>query len=496
MTPKQCFPGPLRLLSVLIVSGIISAPIHAVRLDGDGRGHALIYPYYTARSTSGGNAFVTAFAVFNTSDMPKAVKVRFLEGKTGAQVMDFNLFLSAYDVWTAGVLASGTGAAIFSKDKSCTAPVVSSDASNPTRFQASYAGDGFGDSLDRTLEGYFEMVEMGAIDPASDLGRAVTHRADFNSTNASIPSCVGLPSTDEQAAGLSRPAGGLAGSASYINVNEGTDFSVDAVVLSQWSDKAQWSAAGNPRPAIADASPPVSTVTQSRGEGDVMVVSRWNTGRDAVSAVLMAERIANEYSVESNIKAATDWIVTLPTKRFHVTGTVAEPPFIHQPVLISPQATLRTEPSDFEYYDREELSPGACISPPCPSFLAFTSSTIAFTRNAGLASVGTVLGGTNLNPFGMAALNALWINGWATLNLSVDPRHALVAPAGSSKIVDTLTGDVVSTGAAVTYFGLPVVGFAVQSYSTTGLPGVNPNVLSNYGGSFGHKYTRRISASQ
>jgi hypothetical protein len=113
-----------------------------------------------------------------------------------------------------------------------------------------------------------------------------------------------------------------------------------------------------------------------------------------------------------------------------------------------------------------------------------------------VASTGTVLGGKNLNPFAMGALNSLWINGWARLNLSVDPRHALVSPAGSSKIVDTLTGDTVSTGAAVTYFGLPVVGFAVQSYSTTGLPGVDPNVLSNYGGSFGHKYTRRIAVSQ
>jgi hypothetical protein len=45
----------------------------------------------------------------------------------------------------------------------------------------------------------------------------------------------------------------------------------------------------------------------------------------------------------------------------------------------------------------------------------------------------------------------------------------------------------------VTYFGLPVIGFAAQTYSTTGLPGVSPNVLSNYGGNFNHKYLRSIT---
>jgi len=43
---------------------------------------------------------------------------------------------------------------------------------------------------------------------------------------------------------------------------------------------------------------------------------------------------------------------------------------------------------------------------------------------------------------------------------------------------------------------LPIIGFAAESYSTNGLPGINPNVLSNYGGTFGHKYKRRIEVAQ
>jgi hypothetical protein len=41
-----------------------------------------------------------------------------------------------------------------------------------------------------------------------------------------------------------------------------------------------------------------------------------------------------------------------------------------------------------------------------------------------------------------------------------------------------------------TYWGLPVIGFSVQQYVNDVLPS---GVLSNYGGSFGHKYIRTIT---
>ena len=64
-------------------------------------------------------------------------------------------------------------------------------------------------------------------------------------------------------------------------------------------------------------------------------------------------------------------------------------------------------------------------------------------------------------------------------------------PAGATTVIDVASGTV-TTGLGLTYYGLPVIGFAVQSYSTTGLPGVSANVLSNYGGNFNHKYLRDI----
>ena len=137
-------------LAGLGVLGVVDSA-QAVHINQDGLGQALVYPYFTARSTASGNAYVTALSVVNTTASAKAVKVRFLEGKNSKEVLDFNLFLSQYDVWTAGIVAAGAGAGVFTADNSCTTPKVSNSATNPTKFRnGAYAGDGGGDGLDRT----------------------------------------------------------------------------------------------------------------------------------------------------------------------------------------------------------------------------------------------------------------------------------------------------------------------------------------------------------
>jgi len=321
--------GNFAIGGALIAAGTLTAPLaQAVRINPDGLGQALIYPYYTARSTPKNNPFATALSVSNTSSKPKAVKVRVMEGRGGATVLSFNLFLGAYDVWTAGVTPSGAGAGIISTDRSCTLPAISSNPASPTRFRnGAYQGDGLGDGLDRTYEGYFEVLEMGTIDPTSTLGIAVTAVPDYTAPNVSRPPCDGLPTTAAAPPSLSKPTGGLAGSVSYINVGEGMSYTVNPVALGQWSNKVQWSPAGEEHPNLADVSPAVSHVVDARQAGDVVFASTWASGRDAVSALFMADRVRNEYTVEPDIGAATDWILTMPTKRFYVTAARREPPF-------------------------------------------------------------------------------------------------------------------------------------------------------------------------
>src|SRR3982751_1956274 len=148
----------------------------AVNVNPDGLGQVLIYPYYTTRADAAGNTSNSLLSVVNSTSSAKAVKVRFLEGKNSREVLDFNLFLSAYDVWTAAVLPSptvGTGTGV--------------DFVN-----FAYSSDGAGSTLDRTREGYVEIIEMGTIIDLSITYNNITH------VSGVPPGCANV--TDAQAA--------------------------------------------------------------------------------------------------------------------------------------------------------------------------------------------------------------------------------------------------------------------------------------------------------
>src|SRR5437763_1731347 len=102
----------------------VAATANAVAINPNGLGQVLIYPYYTVNADGAGNAYNSLLSVVNTSSSAKAVKVRFLEGRNSREVLDFNLFLSRFDVWTAAIIpTSAGGAQVITADKSCTIPV-------------------------------------------------------------------------------------------------------------------------------------------------------------------------------------------------------------------------------------------------------------------------------------------------------------------------------------------------------------------------------------
>ena len=53
----------------------------------------------------------TLLSVVNSTASAKAVKVRFLEGRNSREVLDFNLYLSAKDVWGAALVPNAAGGA-------------------------------------------------------------------------------------------------------------------------------------------------------------------------------------------------------------------------------------------------------------------------------------------------------------------------------------------------------------------------------------------------
>lgn len=66
-------------------------------------------------------------------------------------------------------------------------------------------------------------------------------------------------------------------------------------------------------------------------------------------SVVAGNAFVTDFTVEPVIKAATDWIVTMPTKRFHVDGSTATPPFAKPATAAS-----RGEEVAMVYFDREQ----------------------------------------------------------------------------------------------------------------------------------------------
>ena len=215
----------------------------AVTHDPGGVGQALIFPYYTVQST-GGNAFNTYISIVNHRAEEKAVRVRFREGRMSREVLSFNLFLARNDVWTGALVPSGAGTRLISIDVSCTDPALSIDPGLEFHNTA-YSGvlaDGFGDGLDRTREGFVEVLEMATLTGAS--ADAVLHRARGTPEGCAL---VRPPNSPE----VARPMGGLSGTLTLINVNSGLDFTVNAEALADLASRPYYRPAGDAYPDFA-----------------------------------------------------------------------------------------------------------------------------------------------------------------------------------------------------------------------------------------------------
>lgn len=465
----------------------VTGAAQAVSVNPDGLGQALIYPYYTVRDKVAGAPFTSLLTVVNSTASAKAVKVRFLEGKNSREVLDFNLYLSKKDVWVAAIVPTASGAGIYTPDKSCTTPAVSSSPTNPTPFvNYAYIGssaDNADPSLDRTREGYVEIIEMGDITDTA-LIDSVTHVAG-------VPACTGIPTTTAAGQGKFGPgSGGLFGSMTLINVMSGEDMSVDATALEGFSTQALWFEPGDVKPQLSDSNPGTSVVTS----GLNTYVTSWpvdpTTGRGVqqVSAVLMHDNLYNEFILETATKSGTDWVVTMPTKRFYVaTGSGNNAGQLFQRNFNGNSGSC--DDVTITQYDREErtVSTPGTFSPPPPT----QTDSICWEANVITYNNTNVFGSRNL-----ANIPTSFQSGWVSMAFPLigtagSPTAKHVLYGGASTVFNTASG-LTTTLAATTFNGLPVIGFAAITFNNGTLTSGTSLVQSNYGGSFQHKQTRSI----
>ena len=237
-----------KTLIATAVAASVMAPIsaHAINFAADGTGEVLLYPYY---NTNEGNA--TFIGVANTTGEVKALKFRIREGVESEDVLDFQIWLSPYDHWTAVMARVGDSVRINTSDTSCTVPSLASGASLLTnRVAAAYTGN----VLDRLSEGHIEIIEMASVFPwlnaptlQNDLTYAVTHQAGTPPDCDGVIRFNGSPLTGFLSAGdyangnpimggnFQEPTGGIYGIAAVFNPSDGTYFTYSAEALQNFA---------------------------------------------------------------------------------------------------------------------------------------------------------------------------------------------------------------------------------------------------------------------
>lgn len=513
-----------KALTTAVLAGIggvagLAGIANAVNINSDGLGQVLIYPYYTVNA---GNQ--TLMSIVNTTNRVKAVKIRFLEALNSREVLDFNLYLSPFDVWTSAIFAltaDGPGN-LTTRDTSCTVPDIIGQTTLAPPLNTLPSGDRYVPfrtialpdpapaagpaSNARTREGHFEAIEMAELNNLVEgSAAAATHvstpagrfPADCQQLNdAWVVDTLGIPVgywAIDPLIDTDPPAGGLFGAASQVDGAEGTQVSYDADAVAAFGPDILHTAPGDVFPTVAQAN------FDPNGDGDInslvfdsdlgtVISSEWAFGEDAVSAVFMRNQVYNEYALDSDLDASTEWVLTFPTKRFYTDPAlvaVPVPPFTD---LFDFPTGGACEEFGLRFWDREELTttPGILpidFSPQPPGaspdrlFLCWETNVIRFVNTA------AGLGGTGLfgQGVGSLTLDGVFENGWARIDFTQDSNgNPLPAP----HTYTSEDGDI--------YNGLPVTGFAAQVIKNGTLPG---GTLANYAGLFRHKADKSIMGS-
>lgn len=475
-------------LTTAVVAGIagvagFASLSSAVELNPDGLGQVLVFPYYTVNA--GAQTYVS---VVNTTDAAKAVKVRFLEAENSVEVLDFNLFLSPFDVWTSTVFSledvDGTpdvGGSLVTRDTSCTRPMFYGpdaagdgtlpDGTNYVNFRDfAYSGDDGTQDISRTREGHFEMIEMATVVGAT--AAAVTHKQP-----AGVPAncaSAGLENTSNP--DFTAPSGGLFGNASVIHVAVGSMYSYAADAVDGFSQEVLFTASGNTAPSLANANTGLGVAAAHVFlPGGKLVTATYDLsldrGIDAVSAVFTAQNLYNEWLSNHAAGIDSEWIVSFPTKRFYVdpdiVGATAVAPFTK---VFDGKSCVKI---GLQLFNTEEgsFTPAGCGFSPCPPAeagptLCYETQVISFLNAADVTSVSPVLGSTlvrNLKPFGNG--------GWMRLGLDDSAEPHALRPSMEGKV----------------FRGLPVTGHMAERFINANAA---PGALANYSGLFRHRAGR------
>ncbi len=479
----ESFRLRLRSAATALLAALSCIPAAAVYLDSGNSGQALIYPYFTAQAIDG-NPFNTYVSVANQAMDAKVLRVRFREGRNGRELAVFNLYLGALDTWTAAVIPTEMGARLLTRDNSCVAGAFSSDGTS--RYldfgNASFSGtasDGLGASADRLREGYLEIIELATLvgSSASD--------ATPPAEGGEMPSNCAALSGENPSVQTAAPTGGLAGTLTLINVSKGMDFTVNAVALSDLTSQSIYRGYSDPYPDFnsLEVSPVAFMSINDKSYRAVFA-----SGVEAVSAVLTAASANNETILDSATRSGTNWVATLPMRRFQ------------RPALASPPTGYPPNPDDglpvsLNWRARDGAAMAfidncGFLCPPrtyeVHPRLPWATTVIDFARGTSAAwapeTSSRVLGSANAVKVTLPTSSESGSGQLSFLGLTSDPFQAAIMNSRADAVL-------AASGRLV---GTPVVGFMLRTFENDQLDCAGSICQGNYGGSFPHSLTRQV----
>ena len=498
------------------VTNLAGATATNLQFGNTGTGHMLVVPYF---STQDGNS--TLLSIINTDETKgKAVKVRFRGAANSDDIYDFQVFLSPGDVWTANVSAGADGKSFLTTaDASCTKPAKATLNSTPfvtTRLNPAATAEV---KANNTREGYIEIFNMADIVKpaagATNLYTSIKHKngvapcaniaadAVAGTTASTAWTAINTDATNAVLTGapigMAAPTTGLVANWTIINVPKSVAWSGAAAAI-EAVDAAGVPAAGNvvyfPQTSTAlTAAQALANTADPLMQGATPVVkgalydlpdmsTPYVTGAANPSAqaaalanAIAATAVMNEFWTDPAISAATDWVFSMPTRRYAAAvdykaagalpGSVV-PAAVYNAGNATHFAVANTEMSGDKLcvtkitnspWDREERQPTApddvVISPSEPGApTLFCGETSVLSFNNGGATTSGVLSAN----VAVKDIDVGYQDGWLKL---------------------------LTPGATAT--GLPVLG---QAFVSAFNPAVSDGTAGNFNMGWSHRYAR------
>ncbi|MFM8899193.1 MAG: surface layer protein NpdA [Burkholderiales bacterium] len=486
----------------------------AYKMVEGGPGHAFIVPYYSVQ-----NGQATVLHLFNSdASNGKAVKLRFRGAGNGDNLLSLYVLLAPNDVWTAVLSVAADGRAQLSTgDSSCTYPKLSpsGQAFGTSRLNATWPTPL---QFNATREGYVEAMVAADIPDAavygatsnaqSTLFAAIKHADGVlpKRTTAYLDD-VFLNDHDTEALaselGFATPSGGLSGSwylldprgtttfsgvatafravnaagksarANYVvfpqngvGVNQPERFTADPLLASA-------GVAGRMKDADGNLSNLTTTIAVRALNHDLpdlstpyyLPASATNARTTAgdLTKMLAAPEVRNQYVTDTSIAARTDWLMSMPMRRYSV-GYDYNPAAASARVFsVVPPVSAATA-SNSQFFDSDNTTVDANALQVCQLYnsnqhfgfsrdgLSPDTPLTAIVTNVPVCGVAHVMSFGSQSTLGASvsqrAMTAAYLNGWATFRYS-NVRSSGLPVMGASFM--KLTNPSASAGVAANY---------------------------------------------